>query len=60
MRCAHCEADFTPKNSRGLYCSARCRKAAWTRQRADDLAVVEEQLTRALTRVRGLRGAKAG
>ena len=58
MRCEHCEADFTPKNSRGRFCSARCRKAAWQRHRQDALASVEEQLTRALARVRALRGAK--
>ncbi len=28
-RCAHCEADFTPKNRRRRFCSGRCRAAAW-------------------------------
>jgi ribosomal protein L24E len=56
MRCQHCEAEFDAKTSRRLFCSAKCRKLAWQRRRGDDLAVVEEQLTRALTRVRALRG----
>ncbi len=56
MRCAHCDAEFTPKRPTGKYCSPRCRSAAWQRNRADTLAVVEDQLTRALTRVRALRG----
>jgi hypothetical protein len=56
MRCAHCEAEFTPKRTTGKYCSTRCRAAAWQRQRNDELALVEEQLSRALTRVRVLRG----
>ena len=34
MRCANCDADFTPKNSRGRFCSAKCRAAAWQAQRA--------------------------
>ena len=58
MRCEHCEADFQPKNSRGRFCSGKCRKAAWSRQRKDDLVLVEEQLTRALTRLQALRGSK--
>ncbi len=59
MRCEHCEADFTPKNIRGRFCSAKCRKAAWQRQRKGILALVEEQLTRALAQVRAPRGSKA-
>ena len=55
MRCANCGADFTPKLSRGRFCSAKCRKAAWQRARGADLAVVEEHLTRALVRIRRLR-----
>jgi hypothetical protein len=34
MRCAHCEGEFTPKNIRGRFCSARCRAAAWQANRA--------------------------
>jgi hypothetical protein len=59
MRCAHCEAEFTPRRSSGKYCSDRCRAAAWQAQWKDALALVEEQLTRVLIRVRTLRGAKA-
>ena len=56
MLCAHCDAEFIPKNSRRRFCSAKCRAAAWQRKRGDDLALVEEQLARVLTRVRALRG----
>jgi hypothetical protein len=56
MRCAYCEAEFTPKSVRGRFCSAKCRAAAWQHKRRDDLGSIEEQLTRALTRVRTLRG----
>jgi endogenous inhibitor of DNA gyrase (YacG/DUF329 family) len=59
MRCAHCDAEFTPKNIRRRFCSTRCRAASWQRNRHDELATLEEQLTRALMRVRALRGPKA-
>jgi predicted nucleic acid-binding Zn ribbon protein len=59
MWCAHCEAEFEPKNARGRFCSDRCRAAAWQRQRKDALALVEDQLTRALVHVRALRGYNA-
>jgi hypothetical protein len=31
MLCAYsqCRKEFTPKNSRGRFCSGRCRSAAW-------------------------------
>jgi|GEM_PF-3282446 hypothetical protein len=58
MRCEHCDGDFEPKTSRRRFCSARCRKAAWQQKRKDDLAAVEGQLARALTRLRALRGLK--
>jgi hypothetical protein len=58
MRCGYCDSDFTPKTIRGWFCSAKCRKAAWQRHRQDALVLVEDQLTRALTRVRALRGSK--
>ena len=35
MRCAHCDAEFTPKNSRGRFCSAKCRSAAWQAKREE-------------------------
>jgi len=35
MRCQHCEAEFTPKQSTGEYCSTRCRCAAWQRKREE-------------------------
>lgn len=28
-RCAHCRGRFTPKRSHAIYCSDRCRAAAW-------------------------------
>ena len=59
MLCGYCDKEFTPKNSRRRFCSDRCRSADWHRKRGDDLALVEEQLSRALTRVRVPRGAKA-
>lgn len=59
MRCAHCDAEFTPKRTTGRFCSAKCRAAAWQRKREAELTTLEEQLTRAVTRVRALRGSKA-
>ena len=58
MRCGICGGEFEAKNSRAKFCSSRCQAAAWQGQRKDDLALVEEQLTRALIRVRALRGSK--
>lgn len=58
MRRAHCHGDFQPKNSCDRFCSAKCRKGAWSRQQKNDLALVEQQLTRALTR--GGRRAQPG
>ena len=55
MRCAHCDTEFTPKRTTGKFCSAKCRSAAWQQKRHDELAGLEEQLTRALARVHGLR-----
>jgi hypothetical protein len=46
MRCAHCDQDFTPKNVRRRFRSAKCRAAAWQHTRRDDLGSIEEQLTR--------------
>ncbi len=58
--CAECGAKIEAKTSRRRFSSAKCRAAAWQRKRTDELASLEEQLTWALTRVRALRGAKAG
>jgi hypothetical protein len=55
MRCAHCEGDFTPKNVRGRFCSAKCRAAAWQATRDQELTLIAESLARTLARVRGLR-----
>jgi hypothetical protein len=35
MRCAYREAEFTPKNVRRLFCSGKCRAAAWQRKREE-------------------------
>jgi predicted nucleic acid-binding Zn ribbon protein len=56
MRCAHCDVEFTAKNSRRRFCSSRCRAASWQRNRQAELAILEAQLTWALTRVRVLQG----
>jgi hypothetical protein len=55
MLCAHCDQEFTAKNIRRRFCSARCRAAAWQANRADALALVEDALTRALTRLQEIR-----
>ena len=55
MRCEHCNADFTPKTTRGRFCSARCRKAAWQASRSERLAKIEATLARSLAELRGLR-----
>ncbi len=55
MRCEHCEADFTPKNIRGRFCSAKCRKAAWQANREHTLARLEENLTHALAQFQAIR-----
>jgi len=33
VTCEHCHGEFSPKNTRGRFCSARCRKAAWQANR---------------------------
>jgi hypothetical protein len=35
MLCAHCDAEFTPKNVRRRFCSAKCRAAAWQANRTE-------------------------
>ncbi len=63
MRCAHCEADFTPKTIRRRFCSDRCRKAAWTGAKAEDLVRALEdvdRLRRRLERFQRRRSKGAG
>lgn len=55
MRCAHCDGEFPEKTSRRRFCSDKCRTAAWQAGREQELALVEENLTRTLERVRRLR-----
>ena len=56
MRCAYCQTEFTPKHRDR---QKRCRLAAWQagRHQAREwaLTAVEEELTRALTRLQRLR-----
>lgn len=54
MHCEHCEADFNPKNIRGRFCSAKCRKAAWQRNRVDRESRMRERI-KALAKDLGLR-----
>jgi hypothetical protein len=58
VRCAQCDGEFTPKNSRRRFCSAKCRKAAWTDRREQELALVLESLTRATEHLRGIHRPK--
>lgn len=55
MRCAHCEAEFTPKNTRGRFCSSRCRSAAWQASRTATLAGVQTTLERVLVQLRSMQ-----
>ena len=59
MRCAHCEAEFTPKNVRGRFCSDKCRAAAWQAYREHALARIEQNLPHALTHVQTIRQRRA-
>ncbi len=53
MRCEHCDGDFQPKNSRGRFCSAKCRKAAWQRQR-EERDTHQRELIKTLAKAAGL------
>jgi len=44
-RCAHCEADFTPKNIRGRFCSSKCRAAAWQAARKNQASQLRGLVT---------------
>ena len=54
LRCAHCEAEFTPKNVRGRFCSSKCRSASWQRKQEDRESRMRE-LINVLAREEGLR-----
>ena len=60
MHCTYCDAVFTPKRTTVKFCSVRCRAAAWQANRDFELALVEENLTRPLVRVRARRGTDTG
>jgi ribosomal protein L24E len=51
MRCARCDREFAPKNSRGRFCSSKCRSAARQGRRDADLALALEGLSRAAARL---------
>jgi hypothetical protein len=59
VRCAYCQTEFTPKHRDRQKCPRRCRLAAWQagrhQAREGALTAVEEDLTRALTRLLRLR-----
>lgn len=50
-----CPICGTPLTGRQAACSAKCRAAKSRQRRGDELALVEETLTRALVRIRRLR-----
>jgi predicted nucleic acid-binding Zn ribbon protein len=56
-RCPVCGQPMTGRKTSA--CSDRCRAAKSRQRRGDNLALVEEQLMRALSRVRTLRGTPA-
>ena len=49
--CDHCHAQFEAKTSRRRFCSDRCRKAHWTRQRETESAEVRELARRLALKV---------
>ena len=59
MRCAHCEAEFTPKNVRGRFCSDKCLAAAWQAHREHALPRIEQNLADTLTQVQAIRQRRA-
>ena len=63
MRCQHCGGEFEAKNTRGRFCSSKCRAAAWRdreqRAKASKLAEARAYLqtaTEALTEARRVLG----
>jgi len=55
MRCAYCEAEFTPKRTTGKYCSAKCRAAAWQANREHELSSVTKGVEQILHRLQELQ-----
>lgn len=53
VACEHCGANFEPKNSRGRFCSAKCRKAGWQHRR-DERERRLKGLVRVLAKEAGL------
>jgi len=56
LACAHCDAEFTPKNLRARFCSDRCRAAAWQAQRRRELSLALEALDQAKRRLERICG----
>lgn len=57
-RCSVCGGAMPGRRTSACSDKFRAAKRRW--KRGDDLALVEESLTRAVTRVRALRGTPAG
>jgi hypothetical protein len=51
MRCEGCGAEYEAKTRRARFGSSQWWSAAWSRQRRDDREMIEDQFTRALTRL---------
>jgi hypothetical protein len=58
--CGASVASWGSAKQPGGFCAGKWRAAAWKRKPGDDLALFEDQLTRALARVRVLQGLQAG
>ena len=56
MRCAYCDAEFTPKNQRRRFCSEKYRCASWQEKRRGGLARLEDRLSVALAEVQACGG----
>lgn len=55
IACAHCGTKFEPKNSRGRFCGAKCRAAAWQANRDQEISAALEELGRVTTRLERVR-----
>lgn len=38
--CKECEAEFTPKNQKGTFCSAKCRQKDYRKRMSDFIKIV--------------------
>ncbi len=51
-----CGTPCEQRNARRRFCSGKCRAAVWQRKRHEELASLEDQAARLLTRLRALQG----